>query len=94
MFRVVERVEDAAADETVFVFKVYRSPLDKQSVFGYLEPKGFVTGAREVTWVQTDFGVPVSDAFRQVLQLAQRWQADVIRVDDPDKLFPPAARPA
>jgi hypothetical protein len=61
MVQVIERAEDANG-QPMFVFSVYLSPNDKRTVFGYLVPYG-IAGDRKVTWIKTDFGRPVENAF-------------------------------
>ncbi|WEX89943.1 hypothetical protein PZN02_005280 [Sinorhizobium garamanticum] len=94
MVRVVDELVPPLTKDEAFVFKVYRSPKDGESVLGYMEPFGVVhSDARAVTWISTPFGVPVLKAFSDVLGLAERHGAKAVWINDPDNLFPNTARP-
>lgn len=90
MVQMIERPEDANG-EPMFVFSVYLSPKDKQTVLGYLVPYG-VAGDRRVTYIKTDFGIPVQEAFRNVLALAEAYSMPFLLIQDPGNLFPPLKR--
>lgn len=91
--RIIEKPDDEKPDEVAFTFKVYRSPKDGTRILGYLEPYGFQSGSREVSWIKTPYGVSAAEAFPQVVALAEQYGAHAIRIDDPDGLFPPSDRP-
>ncbi len=94
MVQVVDELLPPLTKDEAFVFKVYRSPKDGESVLGYMEPYGAIhSDGRAVTWISTSFGVPVEKAFSDVLELAERHGAKAVWINDPDKLFPNSARP-
>lgn len=90
MAQIIERIEDAS-DQPPFVFSVYLSPKDKTTVLGYLVPYG-IAGDQKVTWIKTDFGVPVEKAFRTVLELAEQYGMPFVLIQDPGNLFPASNR--
>lgn len=94
MTQILDTLDDNLKAEDVFTFKVYRSTKDGETVLGYLEPYGIVNGgAASVTFITTDFGVPVVDAYRKVVALAFENGIEAILIDDPDGLFPAKDRP-
>ena len=95
MVRVVETIEPPLEADQVYKFKVYRSPADGKSVFGYIEPHGVVNaGGQTVTWTTMKFGIPVAEAFAQAVALAHEHGIPAIMVIDPDELFPVSERRA
>ena len=92
MLHILDTRPPADAASAAFEFCVYRSPKDGETVLGYLAPYGVVSDRRAL-WVKTDFGVPVAEAFLQTLGLAEHYGVETVWVNDPDGLFPPAARP-
>jgi hypothetical protein len=94
MVEVVDKLLPPLSKDEVFVFKVYKSPKDGETVLGYMEPFGVIhSGGRAVTWISTPFGVPVLKAFADVLELAEGHGAKAVLINDPDKLFPNQTRP-
>lgn len=56
-------------------------------MLGYVEPYGIIHGD-SCTWLQTQFGVPVEEAFRQAMALADNAGVPLLLIDDPQNLFP------
>ncbi len=80
--RIIETTDGEQPEEVTIVFRVYKSPTDGETVVGQ-----FADGLET-------YSVPVADAFLQCHTAARTCGADAIRVDDPDGLFPPIARPS
>jgi hypothetical protein len=94
MVRVIEKREDAGPDQSVLVFVVCRSRKDKRTVLGYSKPLGVVTDDQhQLLFTKTNCGVPVAEAFRAVVAIAERSNIPFVLVEDPDNLFPPDGRP-
>jgi hypothetical protein len=88
MVRVIEN--QIPGRSQVFEFKVYKTKA-RQRIFGYLKPYGIVEGST-ATWVKTDFGVDVGEAFRTAMELADQHHIPFIYINDPNGLFPPDQR--
>lgn len=73
-----------------FEFKVYK-PKTSQRILGYLKPYGIVDGST-ATWVRTNFGVDVREAFRTAIELADQHRVPFIYINDPNGLFPSGQR--
>jgi hypothetical protein len=73
-------------DEGVFVLVVSPSPKKTGEVFGYLDAS-LVESENEVTFLKSDFGVPVQKAFEQVQQSAEYYKAEKLIISDPEGLF-------
>lgn len=94
MVEIVDELLPPLTKESVFVFKVYKSPKDGETVLGYMEPYGVIhPDGHAVTWISTDFGVPVLTAFSRVVELAALHGVQTVLVSDPDSLFPQQSRP-
>jgi hypothetical protein len=68
------------------IFKVYRSPQDKKTVFGYHE-FNYQASEDSVTFSRPTFGVPVEQAFEYARRYAAERRISAIWIDDPDRLF-------
>ncbi|MFX4226407.1 MAG: hypothetical protein ACFHHU_00530 [Porticoccaceae bacterium] len=73
-------------EDGVFVFVVYPSPQKTGEVFGYLDAS-LVESENEVTFLKSDFGVPVQKAFEQVLKSAEHYKPEKLIISDPEGLF-------
>jgi hypothetical protein len=67
-------------------FKVYRSPQDKKTVFGYHE-FNYRASENSVTSSRPNFGVPVEQAFESARRYAEERGISAIWINDPDRLF-------
>ena len=68
------------------IFKVYRSPQDKKTVFGYHE-FSYQASERAFKIHTTPFGILVEQAFNEARRFADSWGISAIWIDDPDRLF-------
>jgi hypothetical protein len=78
--------DKAEFGSTPFItFKVYRSPKDKRTVYGYHEFR-YASG-NKVKGDQTPLGIPVAQAFETTCRVAESSGIAAIWVDDPQRLF-------
>ena len=67
-------------------FKVYRSPQDKKTVFGYHQFSHQVS-EDSFNFRHSDFGVPMAQAFNEAWRYAESKGISAIWIDDPNRLF-------
>jgi hypothetical protein len=84
---VIDEKEDAG-DARYIEFKVYRSPTDPDRILG-----SWCFAHRGIAIDQSRLGTSVEMEFRCVVDCADQHGIPFVWVDDPDKLFPPWARP-
>ncbi len=76
-------------DSPCVEFHVYRSPRDGETVCGYAN-FDYQSGPREVTFVKSDYGVPVREALAAAKQIADAEGVPFLLIEDPHNLFPDA----
>ena len=67
-------------------FKVYRSPQDKKTVFGYHQFSHQVS-EDSFNFRHSDFGVPMAQALTEAWRYAESKGISAIWIDDPNRLF-------
>ena len=93
MTRIVERLSDVPKDGLTVHFKIYRDASDGGAVFGFVSWIGETDEETNAVFVETDFTVPVREAFLQALALCEEREAAALWIDDPHGFFPPDRRP-
>jgi hypothetical protein len=74
MTLIVERQSDLPKDGSLVQLKVYRDPRGSDVVFGFVAWIGPTGEERPAVYVETDFAVPVREAFLQAAVGAQRLE--------------------
>ncbi len=67
-------------------FKVYRSPQDKKTVFGYHQ-FSYQASEDSFNFCSYALGVPVEQAFDKARRFAEERGISAIWIDDPDRLL-------
>jgi hypothetical protein len=94
MVEIVDSYTPDADEFPPFEFHVYPSPTDRKAVFGYLAPYGVLDSeAQRESLISARWGVPVQEAYQDVIDLAERFGVKVW-VKDPLGLFPTSERRA
>jgi hypothetical protein len=79
--------DQAGFGDTSFVtFRVYLSPQDKKTVFGYHQFSHQVS-EDSFNFRHSDFGVPMAQAFNEAWRYAESKGISAIWIDDPNRLF-------
>jgi hypothetical protein len=83
---LITRDQARLGDAPFVTFKVYRSPQDKKTVFGYHE-FSYRASEDSVKFAKPSFGVPVAQAFDRARRYAEERGISAIWIDDPDGLL-------
>lgn len=88
MLKVVRQKPENVDDETLVEFTVYRSPKDNSTVLGYMQ-HFYPSGPKEGTFVKSDYGMIVEDAFAYATKYAEERGIPYVWINDPEDLFIP-----
>lgn len=85
MVDIVRNRKDVPDGEFV-EFSVYENPTNKGKIFGYYSFDR-QTGPKQVSFVQSEYGVDVLAAFEAAKEFAEANSIPTILINDPDSLF-------
>lgn len=83
----VVREKPNAVDDSIVRLQIYLSRKDNRAIVGFFE-QAFQSASREVTFVKSNYGTPIGQAYKDALAYAESRNIPYLWIDDPDGLYP------